>query len=1021
VKDEDYVLEIIHEIDVNVPGDYEVVYKFTNKNDQNDVKQVKQIVTVYAEGDPNEIKSVESTQAIYPDWLTDVTVKLVQPAGTLYYYLSGNETETLETVLEGEQIEVDSENVVIENLAIGDSTYIHIVIFHNGYTDVFSHQLNRMNVLEISTPQEFYDAVFNADSKENYFLLTANLDFSEFEWQGLGPRFYGILDGNGYAISNLTINVPDSTKVGIFTELDGATIKNLVFDNVEIYSMKERAGILAGITTNHATNIENITVYNSKVTIGDSTTEGTNHYAGLLLGRSEVSTVISNVYVRDSEVIVFGKYVGGLVGQVEKADLTIEDADVEIKVTEGLTSEVAGGIVGRNKGTLTINRTVAKVEVTGHKYLGGFIGINEGSANITDSLITGKLVGGASDKGAGAVVGYLKEGTVDVLENVWVVAFTGENDRDEKVTVSEDFRIESLETVSVSIWWTENIPSIAESELWDVAGFATLIREEVVKYTITFVVEDIDIDPIQVRANQTAVLPVPEKDGYKFMGWFVDENYGTPFDPDTPITGDLTLFGKFEEITLPSYTVTFDTDEGSAIDPVNVYEGEKVAKPKDPVKEGFEFAGWYKDSEHTEEFDFDTPITGNITLYAKWDPLIKVTFVANGGQVFLGDEEVNYIYLKPDSLLPELTVQKKGHNFVGWFSDPDLTEAFDLETPISEEITLYAAWEEAVEPILIETADDFIAFLNDPQEKIYYLAADLDLTDKTYTPTSFSGILDGKGHTIRNLSFSGGDRSGLFTYIRGTVRNIVFEDVTINSSGRAGLIAGEIDVTGVLIENIVVKNLTVTGSQENGVAGLVAVIKDGAGSATFANISMENVTIINAGQKNAGAIVAYVRGKEATIIRDIHLKDVVVKATEHVGGVVGCIRTTQPLSMDRVVLENINLEGGNYVAGFVGRMYSEGYTGVTLTDALIKGLEIVGSDKYNNVVTGRYEDIVMTSVFGGDFTLPGTSKDGQTVLAEIDDFTALDEAWFEDNLPALTEGLWSIVDGMPVLAVFPEE
>ena len=659
--------------------------------------------------------------------------------------------------------------------------------------------------------------------------------------------------------------------------------------------------------------------------------------------------------------------------------------------------------------------------MTGHKYLGGFIGINEGSANITDSLITGKLVGGASDKGAGAVVGYLKEGTVDVLENVWVVAFTGENDRDEKVTVSEDFRIESLETVSVSIWWTENIPSIAESELWDVAGFATLIREEVVKYTITFVVEDIDIDPIQVRANQTAVLPVPEKDGYKFMGWFVDENYGTPFDPDTPITGDLTLYGKFEEITLPSYTVTFDTDEGSAIDPVNVYEGETVAKPKDPVKEGFEFAGWYKDSEHTEEFDFDTPITGNITLYAKWDPLIKVTFVANGGQVFLGDEEVNYIYLKPDSLLPELTVQKKGHNFVGWFSDPDLTEAFDLETPISEEITLYAAWEEAVEPILIETADDFIAFLNDPQEKIYYLAADLDLTDKTYTPTSFSGILDGKGHTIRNLSFSGGDRSGLFTYIRGTVRNIVFEDVTINSSGRAGLIAGEIDVTGVLIENIVVKNLTVTGSQENGVAGLVAVIKDGAGSATFANISMENVTIINAGQKNAGAIVAYVRGKEATIIRDIHLKDVVVKATEHVGGVVGCIRTTQPLSMDRVVLENINLEGGNYVAGFVGRMYSEGYTGVTLTDALIKGLEIVGSDKYNNVVTGRYEDIVMTSVFGGDFTLPGTSKDGQTVLAEIDDFTALDEAWFEDNLPALTEGLWSIVDGMPVLAVFPEE
>lgn len=245
--------------------------------------------------------------------------------------------------------------------------------------------------------------------------------------------------------------------------------------------------------------------------------------------------------------------------------------------------------------------------------------------------------------------------------------------------------------------------------------------------------------------------------------------------------------------------------------------------------------------------------------------------------------------------------------------------------------------------------------------------------------------------------------------------------MTINSSGRAGLIAGEIDVTGVLIENIVVKNLTVTGSNDNGVGGLVAVIKDGAGSATFANISMENVTVTNTGKKNAGGIVGYVRGKEATIIRDIHLKDVFVKATEHVGAVVGCFRINQPLTMERIVLENAKAEGDNYVAGFVGRMYEEEYTGVTLTDALIKGLEIDCSGKYKNVVTGRYTVIQMTAVFGGEFTMPGTSKDGQTVLAEIDDFTALDEAWFEDNLPALTEGLWSIVDGMPVLTVFPEE
>jgi hypothetical protein len=58
-------------------------------------------------------------------------------------------------------------------------------------------------------------------------------------------------------------------------------------------------------------------------------------------------------------------------------------------------------------------------------------------------------------------------------------------------------------------------------------------------------------------------------------------------------------------------------------------------------------------------------------------------------------------------------------------------------------------------------------------------------------------------------------------------------------------------------------------------------------------------------------------------------------------------------------------------------------------------------------------------VFGGNFTLPGEPSQGQGVLEEITDFETLDLTWFEENLPALTEGLWIIVDGMPVLTVFP--
>ena len=66
-----------------------------------------------------------------------------------------------------------------------------------------------------------------ANQAGKYFLLKADLDFANFEWQQVGQKFYGILDGDGHVISNLTINSPASVYGGIFREIDGATIRIL--------------------------------------------------------------------------------------------------------------------------------------------------------------------------------------------------------------------------------------------------------------------------------------------------------------------------------------------------------------------------------------------------------------------------------------------------------------------------------------------------------------------------------------------------------------------------------------------------------------------------------------------------------------------------------------------------------------------------------------------------------------------------------------------------------------------------
>jgi len=75
-----------------------------------------------------------------------------------------------------------------------------------------------------------------------------------------------------------------------------------------------------------------------------------------------------------------------------------------------------------------------------------------------------------------------------------------------------------------------------------------------------------------------------------------------PVDPIDPVT----------------YTVTFNTNEGSAVASIDVEENDKVTKPADPTKEGFTFEYWYTTDEAVE-FDFNTAITADIILNALWE------------------------------------------------------------------------------------------------------------------------------------------------------------------------------------------------------------------------------------------------------------------------------------------------------------------------------------------------------------------------------------------------------------------
>ncbi len=146
------------------------------------------------------------------------------------------------------------------------------------------------------------------------------------------------------------------------------------------------------------------------------------------------------------------------------------------------------------------------------------------------------------------------------------------------------------------------------------------------------------------------------------------------------------------EVTEPeNVTVTFEANGGelSGDSSQEVAHGGKAAKPSDPTREGYRFIHWYLSTDTGEaEYNFDTAVTENITLKAKWIKRWNVTFHVNQAGVSVSnktfDEGENYT-------LP--TPSKSGVTFAGWYEAEAFTGTPCTEiTSIGKDWNLYAKW-----------------------------------------------------------------------------------------------------------------------------------------------------------------------------------------------------------------------------------------------------------------------------------------------------------------------------------------
>ena len=295
----------------------------------------------------------------------------------------------------------------------------------------FIQQINRLSEQEaidqgytvIKTAQDLDNIRNDLDGK---YILMNDIDLSGFDWNPIGEvdsngikqGFTGVLDGNGYVISNLLFNnsgnVPGS---GLFIAIGNAAdmiydgeVRNLGLENVDITGIAI-TGALAGHSAG--------TISNCYVT--GEVTSYQPYYCGALVGQIAGGTITDCFSTADVFAFDYCYYAGGLVGSLEEGS-TMSNCYATGDVT-GVYS--AGGLIGAMGDNSNISNSYATGDVTGGVASnGGLTGVAVSGATISNCYATGNVA--ASSMDSGGLVGVSEHNCL-VENSFWNTETTGQS------------------------------------------------------------------------------------------------------------------------------------------------------------------------------------------------------------------------------------------------------------------------------------------------------------------------------------------------------------------------------------------------------------------------------------------------------------------------------------------------------------------------------------------------------------------------------------------------------------------
>ena len=245
-------------------------------------------------------------------------------------------------------------------------------------------------------------------------------------------------------------------------------------------------------------------------------------------------------------------------------------------------------------------------------------------------------------------------------------------------------------------WYLDNelVTEIAVGTTGDVEVVA---KWELANYNITYNLDG----GVNNEANHDTYtvldkveLAVPTKEGYAFLGWYLNNELVTEIAKGT--TGDLELVAAWQA---DSYNIKYNLDGGvnNEANPSVFTTADEVVLAA-PTKAGYDFLGWYTDEACTTPLEkIEKGTAGDVEVYAKWElAKYNINYNLDGGT----NNKANPATFTINDEVTLAKPTKTNFTFVGWFTDEACTIAFEkIAKGTTADVTVYAKWEKVSKTI----------------------------------------------------------------------------------------------------------------------------------------------------------------------------------------------------------------------------------------------------------------------------------------------------------------------------------